>query len=479
MWVLFLGLLTLLDAMPRSQAWDLACVVRFLAAFGRLLPCPMCSAHFAQTLKEDFDVATSKRPSEYFPWGVGLRAKIAARVGKPARSVQECLQTFDAQWFKNAWHALQIITFAYPLQPPADLQTETEWFLRQLGRIFPSSPQRGAKSPRSGAKWNAVLNRNGRWTESRQQFMQVVYELRTEISLQKVPPLNTLIADWVVELNVAVEQFRKDNPHLFPEMATKKKSAVPPKVEAIPANDRVSAAVAAPEPEPEPEPEPSASAAAAAVSATADSPSSASSSSSPTSSSSSASSERASIWTPVTIAVTVILVILALLLIGYAIYVWWSRRRGVASAPVFPTWTWQGGIVIGNDPSDRKKRRPPPPQSKAPPSPPLPEGTSPPGGPPPPEEDTADDQVVEIGDDHELGQNPAAGDSDLGHVEVDVVPFDAPTVPVPQNLEADAPARGAGPPEYSSPSWNNDDFRDPNTWRTSEGTEHIYSRTKA
>ena len=159
---------------------------------------------------------------------VEARRRIAVRVGRPSRSADFCLAAadytaHDSEWFQLAWEGLQIMALAAPLVPTAEWQLETDWWFRQLARVFPRA---------DGALWSRLLDeQSGRmrgywtaagarpsaeavpWCATRDRLSITVHRLRAEAQTAPrldVPPLAVVVERWNTELRALATTVRGD-----------------------------------------------------------------------------------------------------------------------------------------------------------------------------------------------------------------------------------------------------------------------------
>jgi hypothetical protein len=236
-WPWLHGVMRKLDSIlaTREIKPTMAEIVRWLRQFAKLLPCEVCQVHFSEMLAVDFDEKTgrvptlaSREPFTWFGWTVDARHRISTRIGRPVRSRESCALSaaWDSstpsvvlEWYGHAWNALQIMSFNAPVTPTAEWQQETDFFLRFMSRIFPNADT---------AIWDRLVDdQNVRlrgqlsnppvvseiapWCASRERFMLTIHRFRCEAQIEpkfQVPPLVTIVHQWVSELNSVVAQFR-------------------------------------------------------------------------------------------------------------------------------------------------------------------------------------------------------------------------------------------------------------------------------
>lgn len=82
-------------------ALHLACLTgtatpEFVYSYPSLLPCPSCSSHFAELLKENPFPQTDD-PIIMFEWSVHVHNMVNARIGKPIISVDQALLDWSSE----------------------------------------------------------------------------------------------------------------------------------------------------------------------------------------------------------------------------------------------------------------------------------------------------------------------------------------------------------------------------------------------
>jgi hypothetical protein len=239
-WILLHGAAIRMDQMTRDgQTFTMEEVAQFLRGFSGLLPCTECQHHFSLLLAEDFRHLTRWPDAGYFAWTVSARARIAERLGRPVRDEAYCRVEFNIDFYGNMWNALQLMSFAYPLEAPPELRRDTDLFFRFLPRVLLGADP---------VAWAAIIDERERmsqdvaiatsivasssssepgvvqqppvappspfWTKTRERFILGVYALRSRVQTNPamtVPALDVIVLQWARELNEYVLAWKREN----------------------------------------------------------------------------------------------------------------------------------------------------------------------------------------------------------------------------------------------------------------------------
>jgi hypothetical protein len=211
LWCLIHGLFQMLDELAKKQVYfPVHEIFAFLRAIGALLPCDDCQQHFAQLLETEWNARKNEKvwKEGFFDFTVQVRQTIAKRLNRPLRNAEYCTQVFDLEWFANAWNALHIVSFAYPVHPTEEFMTSMRFFFQMLPKVFPKADPE---------VWNQVLNEDKEWYTNREHFMKMIHLLHTKAQqypVLVVPPLDTLQIQWTQTLkDYLLEQKKQELEH--------------------------------------------------------------------------------------------------------------------------------------------------------------------------------------------------------------------------------------------------------------------------